>query len=257
MIANYHTHTPRCGHATGTEEAYIQAALAAGFHTLGFSDHTPYLFPDGYRSSFRMAPHQLAGYADTVLRLRKEYAGRIDIPLGVEAEFYPKFFADTVAFLRDHGIEYMLLAQHLLENEVEGVGAVGPIADPNRLRQYCNQSIEAMHTGLFSYFAHPDLMHFVGDKQVYRQEIRRLCQAAKACNVPLEINLLGLRENKHYPNPLFWQIAAEEGCPAVFGRDAHQPEMLLDPAPEQKARAMVDALCITILETIPLRPISG
>ena len=28
--ANYHTHTARCGHAIGTDEEYVQAAIQAG-----------------------------------------------------------------------------------------------------------------------------------------------------------------------------------------------------------------------------------
>ena len=46
MIANYHTHTTRCRHASGTEEAYVQAAIQGGLEILGFSDHTPYWFPE-------------------------------------------------------------------------------------------------------------------------------------------------------------------------------------------------------------------
>lgn len=42
MIANYHTHTWRCMHAEGAEEAYVRQAIRRGLHTLGFSDHTPY-----------------------------------------------------------------------------------------------------------------------------------------------------------------------------------------------------------------------
>ena len=45
MIANYHTHTTRCNHATGTEEEYVQSALERGLEILGFSYHTPYTFP--------------------------------------------------------------------------------------------------------------------------------------------------------------------------------------------------------------------
>ena len=59
MIANYHTHTPRCGHAIGSEEEYVRCALEAGFQILGFSDHTPYPFPQGHYSSFRMKPSAL------------------------------------------------------------------------------------------------------------------------------------------------------------------------------------------------------
>ena len=250
MIANYHTHTPRCGHAQGSEEEYVRCAIEAGLHTLGFSDHTPYLFPDDYVPSFRMMPAELPGYVDAVLRMRKAYADQIRIHLGVEMEYYPKYFHDTVSFLRDNGIEYMILGQHFLYNEVEGIGSIGPTADPARLWQYCDQAITAMETGLFTYFAHPDLMLFVGDRGLYRQEIRRLCQAANACRIPLEINLLGLREGRHYPNPAFWDIAAEEGCTMILGRDAHSPQMLLDQKTEQMALELAQTFGMTPIETI-------
>ena len=42
MKANYHTHTARCGHATGTGEDYVLAAIEQGFDELGFSDHVPW-----------------------------------------------------------------------------------------------------------------------------------------------------------------------------------------------------------------------
>ena len=255
MIANYHTHTPRCGHAAGAEEAYIRCALEAGLQTLGFSDHTPYPFPPGHVSGFRMGLDDLADYAATVTALRSRYAGQIQIPLGVEAEFYPKFFPELVSILRDHGIEYMLLGQHFLYNEVEGIGSMGPTADPARLTQYCDQTIEAMHTGLFTYFAHPDLMNFVGDAGEYRRQIRRLCRAAKECGVPLEINLLGLREGRHYPNPRFWEAAAEENCAVILGTDAHRPESLLDRQAIQTAETLIAHLGLQKLTTLPLRKI--
>lgn len=71
--ANYHTHTPRCRHAVGNEEEYIAFALERGLRILGFSDHTPYIFPDGYYSSFRMRPEEAEGYFETVRGLRDKY----------------------------------------------------------------------------------------------------------------------------------------------------------------------------------------
>ena len=50
MIANYHTHTWRCRHADGTEREYVERAIEGGLKILGFSDHSPYPFPDGYDS---------------------------------------------------------------------------------------------------------------------------------------------------------------------------------------------------------------
>ena len=255
MIANYHSHTPRCHHAYGAEAAYVRTAIDAGLQILGFSDHTPYPFPDGFVSSFRMLPEELGGYADTVRALQKEYAGQLQIHLGVEAEFYPKFFPELVQMLQDNGVEYMILGQHMLFNEVEGIGAIGPSAGTELLRQYCDQCIEAIHTGLFTYFAHPDLHHFLGGRKEYRAEIRRLCRAAKECGVPLEINLLGIREGRHYPNPLFWEVAAEENCPVILGCDAHRPSHLHEPEILRKGMQIVETYGLTLLETIPLRPI--
>ena len=255
MIANYHSHTTRCNHAQGAEEAYIRSALEAGLQIMGFSDHTPYPFPAGHRSSFRMTLQQLPEYVDTVLALRKAYAGQIQIPLGLEVEYYPKFFPELLPILQDHGIEYMLLGQHFLFNEVEGINSVGPTADASVLQQYCNQTIDAMHTGLFTYFAHPDLMKFLGSEKVYHQEIRRLCQAAKQCAVPLEVNLLGCREGRHYPNRRFWEIAAEENCPVILGIDAHQPQNPQHSQSMEMAQNLISQLGLQLLDTVPLRPL--
>ena len=41
MIANYHTHTYRCGHAEGSERDYAEKAAKAGLRILGIADHTP------------------------------------------------------------------------------------------------------------------------------------------------------------------------------------------------------------------------
>lgn len=256
MIANYHTHTPRCHHAAGTETEYARCAAEAGLQKLGFSDHTPYPFPENHVSSFRMEMAQLAEYTASVRAVRAEYAGRMEIFLGVEAEFYPQYFAELLPALRDQGVEYMILGQHFLYNEVENVGSIGPTADEVLLRQYCNQTIDAMHTGLFTYFAHPDLMHFVGEPHIYRREIQRLCRAAKACDIPLEINLLGLYLGRHYPNRRFWEIAAEEDCKVILGCDAHRPDAFLNPKPEAEARKMVAELGLQLMEDIPLRGIS-
>ena len=49
MLKNYHSHTARCGHAWGTDEEFVNAAIDAGFGVLGFSEHTAWPFVDGYQ----------------------------------------------------------------------------------------------------------------------------------------------------------------------------------------------------------------
>ena len=69
----------------------------------------------------------------------------------------------------------------------------------------------------------------------------------------LEVNLLGLRSRRNYPDWRFWEIAAGEGCTAILGRDAHEPEALLDDATERKARKRLQALGITLVDTMELK----
>ena len=48
---NLHSHTFRCGHATGTDEEFVEAAIKAGFKELGFTDHV--MLPGGEGSPKR------------------------------------------------------------------------------------------------------------------------------------------------------------------------------------------------------------
>ena len=91
MYANYHTHTWRCKHASGTEREYIENAIRGGLKILGFSDHTPIPFEGGYVSDHRMEMDLLEDYVTTITALKEEYARDIEIHLGLEFEYAPKY----------------------------------------------------------------------------------------------------------------------------------------------------------------------
>ena len=82
---NYHTHTPRCGHAEGTEREYIESAIKAGIKVLGFADHTPYPYAkEGYRSGVRMPVSAAPEYVSTLSALREEYKDKIKILMFIQ-----------------------------------------------------------------------------------------------------------------------------------------------------------------------------
>lgn len=253
MIANYHTHTVRCGHAEGLDEEYVKKALEAGLKILGFSDHTPYPFEAGYYSRIRMRPEELKEYTQSVLALRQKYAGQIQLPLGVEIEYFPQFWKEQLSMLRDAGVEYLLLGQHWALYEDGGYYSGKATDREDLLADYCRSVRDAMQTGAITYIAHPDIFHFVGDERVYQRHMRALCRDAKSCGMPLEINLHGIDVGKHYPVHRFWELAAQEGCQVVFGSDAHVPESLADTKPEAAVQAMVKELGLELLQTVPLQ----
>lgn len=250
MIANYHAHTRRCNHAIGTEREYVETAIAQGLKIFGFSDHTPQYFPGDYCTHMRMHTFELPEYCMDIRRLRREYKDRIQIPLGLEAEYYPAYWRDLLLRAQDLGIEYMILGQHWLGNEINEHGSAAPTEDENLLRRYCRQVCDAMETGKITYVAHPDLLHFVGNPKIYRSHVRDLCRAAREMEIPLEINLLGMAYDKHYPNALFWEVAAEEGCSAILGLDAHAPAHIQNERCEKRALEMARQLGLNLLETV-------
>ena len=242
MIANYHTHTWRCNHAFGIERQYIEKAIEAGLQVLGFSDHTPYPYPGGFVSRDKMLPSQLEDYVDTVLRLRDEYREDIEIRLGLETEYYPALWEDLLRLIEPYPIEYMLLGQHYIDNEYDNpVYASRPTENEDRLHRYCSQCMEALETGRFLYLAHPDLLNFTGSDRFYEQEMTALCRFCRERDIPVEVNMLGVRETRNYPRRLFWQIAAREGCKVVYGSDAHHPDHVCSPEVIARADRLLEA----------------
>ena len=80
LKTNWHTHTSRCGHAVGTDEEYVLAAIQGGLKTLGFSDHAPYTEP---AARDRMDYEEYEEYKDSILSLKEKYKDQIDIHLGM------------------------------------------------------------------------------------------------------------------------------------------------------------------------------
>ena len=113
--------------------------------------------------------------------------------------------------------------------------------------------IKAIKTGVFSYIAHPDLFNYEPECEEYKRETRRLCEAAKEYDIPLEINLLGIDENRWYPNDTFWQIAGEVGNKVIFGCDAHSAERAYDGESLKKAEKIAEKFGLTVIDEIDFK----
>ncbi|MBO4731736.1 MAG: histidinol-phosphatase [Spirochaetaceae bacterium] len=229
MLANYHTHTPRCKHAVGTEREYIERAIDCGFKILGFSDHTPQPYPKDYVSTIRMGMDEIEDYTSTLVALREEYKDKIKILIGYEVEYTHKYFDKLLTELRKFPLDYLIQGQHFAPDEVEGVYMGFKSGDETRLKQYVDLTVEGMRTGLFSYLAHPDLVNFTGDDATYKKHMVRIVETALECDIPLEVNMLGFVEKRNYPCDRFFSMAAQMGAKFVIGCDAHKPQMLNQP----------------------------
>ena len=257
-LANYHAHTPRCMHAFGAEGEYAAQAVAAGFDTLGFADHSAWPYKSDFVADMRMRVEQLPGYVAAVKAVRDEFAGKIKIYLGMECEGFPQYY-DWLDEIRDeYAFDYFILGNHYDTNDEVNHGYFGKCAGKAEMWRYMETTIAAMESGRFIYLAHPDLclnlwQEFDADCEKICREI---CACAQRLDMPLEYNLLGHRRQLRARSrgqlgactPEFWRIAAEYRINAIIGVDAHRPEDMDCANQYAEARAFLQALNIPVLD---------
>ena len=238
MKANYHTHTSRCGHASGTDEQYVRAAIGQGFEELGFSDHVPWPYEDGFsHPGVRMNVSQLGEYLSSVRALARRYRDQIHILTGFECEYFPAYMNWLEDMAAENKLDYLILGNHYEDNDEYGM-YFGASRTADQLSRYVKSAEKGMRTGLFAYLAHPDL--FMRDygkpfDENGRAAAKELCQACKALDIPMEYNLHDrflspVTHRKSYPDAHFFEIVRQEGVHVLIGVDAHEPEEIRNPA---------------------------
>ena len=226
--ANYHTHTTRCKHASGTEREYIEKAIEAGYQVLGFSDHSPYIWNCDHVSSIRMDMSEFEEYVTTINSLKNEYKNDILIYSGLEMEYFPGLFDKTIEVFKQYPLDYLIQGQHCFSTEVGYEYASKNWMEESYLQLYLERIESALETGLFLYVAHPDIINFAGDPKLFDKYLWKLAELLKKYDKPIELNVNGYRNKIHYPNRRFVEIGVQNGNDFIVGVDAHRPDELLD-----------------------------
>lgn len=249
MLANYHTHTKRCQHAEGEDREYVEAAIQAGLQILGFADHCPWVYPDkDFVSGIRMTPGQVDEYFYSLESLKKEYAKDIKIYIGFETEHCLEMIPDQDKLLQGYPLDYMICGQHFLGAEYTSFYAGRPHGEEDFLKRYVDTAIDGIKSDRYLYLAHPDLVNFTGEEAVYCSHMKRLCEALKEKDIPVEINMLGLWTGRRYPSERFLKLARETGNKAIIGVDAHAPGDLLLKEAMEKAIALTEKFGLELVD---------
>ncbi|WP_034358526.1 histidinol-phosphatase [Deinococcus phoenicis] len=222
-----HLHTPLCGHAQGTPREYAQAALDAGLAGLCFTDHMP--MPAWYDAPWRMRLDQLAEYVDTVREVQAEFAGRLEVRLGLEADFHPGTERFVSQVLNAHAWDYVIGSVHYLGawgfDNPEYVAEYGDRDLGQLYRDYYALVAGAARTGLFDSIGHLDLPKKFGHRDPEQGAALHALDVVAEAGLALDFNTAGWRKPvaEAYPSPGLTRAAAERGIPFVLGSDAHTP----------------------------------
>lgn len=256
ILANYHTHTQRCGHAAGTEEDYVRAALCGTWQVLGFSDHVPWPYESGFTNpGVRMPVEALPEHIAVLRKLREQYSGQLRLYLGFECEYFPDYMVWLSEMKEAWGLDYLIFGNHFDRTD-EGGFYYGGCAETAHIISYTDNALKGMETGLFRYIAHPDLflMDYPAFDATAKDCARTLLTAAKEQRLPVEYNLQGIRLCERglalglgYPHREFWELAAELGNTVIVGSDAHDPQELRDTAAFTQAQQMLRGMGLSVL----------
>lgn len=229
-FADYHMHTPLCGHATGNPEEYARHAISAGLREIGFSDHAPFVHM--VDPGVTMDIKQLPDYYRMMEEVRQKFRTELTIKIGLEADFIPGYEDRTRAVLEDYPYDYIIGSVHFIGDwgfDDPAQRLRWGAADINQVyRDYYALLRAAAKSGMFDIMGHVDLPKKFGHRATedMTAEVKETAEIFKESKVVVEINTAGLRKpvGEMYPASEWLKIYAQAGVPLTFGSDAHQPD---------------------------------
>ncbi len=253
MLGSYHNHPGYCD-GSGTIDAYIEAARAAGLGAVGFSSHAPVPFP----CTWTMTLERFARYRADVRAAQERWRGRFPVWFGVELDYLdPALAPEGQDFQRreilEAALDYAVVSLHFVGRDPEGHPWAVDESAESFARQvqdvYCGDvrrlvtdyywSLEKLVAwagtlGIPVVIGHLDKVkqwnvgeqYFSESDEWYRALVERVLEACREFGVPIELNTSGLRRAIAAPYPSEWILARCQalGVPVVIGADAHRPE---------------------------------
>ncbi len=247
MITNYHTHTVFCD---GNAEAvrYAEEAVRQGMTSLGFSAHAPVNFP----TNWTINHVRLGEYYNEINRLKQEYAGKLDIYCGLEADYFPDIFEEVRALYSGFQWDYIIGSIHFIGVRPNGrrwcidgpheefVGGWRELMNCDPLlpiRQYFETTREMVRVMKPNIIGHVDkikIQHrpdcMVPDTHpFFREQLMATLEEIAATDCIVEVSTRGIQKGQtddYFPSR--WAITQMQkmGIPVTISSDAHSPDAL-------------------------------
>lgn len=252
-----HTHTKFCYHGNPAESGeYVDRAIALGFERYTLSEHPP--LPDRYiddpklMAELAMPESELPEYMAYAAAVKAQYAGRIEVAVGLEMDYLPGMtdFSDRLLAPWLDQLEDIVVSVHYLPGKggmrcidftpedfedafMAHYGSIDRIVEayfdavegaidwaatlPRTIRRRIG------HVNLIRKFrqALPPM-----NETLIRARLEALVPKLKAAGIGLDVNVAGFRKptcgEAYVPEWLMARCLAE-GVELVYGSDSHKP----------------------------------
>jgi len=201
--------------------------------TFGISDHGPAYWLDGDHAQpqTQMACSAVPGYVAEVQMERDHYAGRLDIRIGLEADWIPGRVDDLKHILGTHPFDYVLGSVHYILGRSIFARTRWDNEDASDIyTAYYEELCRAAGSGLFDILSHLTAVEAYGPPiapALAGSLYPMVADAIKESGCVVELNTSGYRKRPHgddpFPNHRLLAELVSRRVPLTFGSDCHAP----------------------------------
>lgn len=231
-----HTHTVFCD-GTGTPAQMAEAAFRAGCSAIGFSGHAPLA-----EQSWTMREEEIDAYRSQVLEQRRRWAGKMNVYLGLEQDFFSPPTVGEWDYLIGsvHGVPAEGALRWVDESEeafrrllcLFGGDAMALAKAYYRLTAQVVQQTGCQivgHFDLLTKFNEEDRL-FDTSARAYRHAALEALDAVLERDAILEVNTGAVSRGYRtlpYPAPFLLRAIAQRGGRITLTADSHSPETIV------------------------------
>jgi len=246
MLYNFHTHSG-FDDGKGELEKYIEEAIGRGLGALGFSAHAPL----GEGGDWCIPKNELQAYCRKVKQLKEQYKNKIDIYLGLEADYIPNVTENFSALKKDNDLEYLIGSIHLVKNPKtgslwfidgpeagykKGLDKVFDNDAKSAVEAFYAQSCQMIQEEKPDIIGHLDKIkmhnkerYFSEHEKWYQDSVNTLLKVIADSNTIVEVNTRGKYTGKtdvFFPSKGILEKCYMYNIPVMVNTDAHAPEQV-------------------------------
>lgn len=240
---NHHTHTTYSD-GKAEMEYFVEEAVKQKFELLGFSEHSPLPFLNG----FSIKENQIQNYVEDIAYYQKKYP-EIKLYKSLEFDFIPGVSSDFQAISKRYQLDYAIGGVHLVKSDMDDQlwFIDGPLVETyndgleylfggnikKAVGAYFNQLNTMTDTQYFQVIAHMDKIkmhnknrYFNESEKWYIGHIDESLQLIKEKNIIVEVNTRGKykkRSDSFFPDRKVLRKIRKMNIPVTVSSDAHKP----------------------------------
>jgi histidinol-phosphatase (PHP family) len=242
LPADYHVHTPYCGHAQGKIVEYVETAIQKGIPEIGFSDHLGrYYLTKAQKHRYwdwGMNPRHVGRYISEINDIAETYENEIRVRCGLEIDYIEGGEQLLESIVDLHPLDYLLGSIHCIPSL--GWRHISHYVRRDSwpvFEQYFEAVQNAIESHIFDSIAHIDFIwRYVkwpaGRTAQVMTLIDSAAKSAARAGTAIEINANGFLWSQLYkvdegdPFDALLSAITRHGAAVTIGSDAHKPQFV-------------------------------